>query len=512
MFFKKNQNQKNIRVRMAPSPTGALHIGTARTAIFNYLFAKKNNGKFVLRIEDTDLERSDIKWTQEIMDGLKWLGIEWDEGPDVGGEFGPYKQTQRIETYEEHLKKLLQENKAYYCFCSAEELEAKRQEQMSRGVAPKYDGKCSNLSAKEVKEKLEKGEPSVIRFRVKNKKVKFTDLIRKQVEFDAGLFGDIVIAKNLKTPLYNFAVVVDDFEMQISHVIRGEDHIANTPKQILMQEALNFPMPEYAHLPLILAPDRSKMSKRFGSVAIADYKEQGYLSEAIINFMALLGWNPGTEKEIFTLSQLEKEFSIEKVQKSGAIFNLQRLDFINGFYIREKPIEKLTELCIPYLKKSGLLVEGQVSKEKLQKIVEVSKSRMKKLSDIVDLADLFFKDKLRLDKEMISRDKMQDIDIKEGLLLCLPEGRQATNKKSLGDLGVGDWSIKNIEEILLDTAIEFNKSKGYPEKNRGFLLWPLRVALSGKKASPSPFEIADILGKEKTLKKINEAIKILEST
>jgi glutamyl-tRNA synthetase len=498
MFSNKNKNLKNIRTRIAPSPTGALHIGTARSALFNYLFAKKNNGKFILRIEDTDLERSDLKWTQDIIDGLRWLGIEWDEGPDIGGDFGPYKQTQRLDTYEKHLKKLLEENKAYYCFCSAEELEAKRQEQLSRGVAPKYDGTCSTLSKQEAEKRLSEKKPCVIRFRVQNKKIKFNDLIRKQVEFDAGLFGDIIIAKDLRTPLYNFAVVVDDFEMKISYVIRGEDHIANTPKQILMQEALGFPVPTYGHLPLILAPDRSKMSKRFGSVAISEYKEQGYLPEAIVNFMVLLGWNPGTEKEIFSLAQLEKEFSIEKVQKSGAIFNVQRLDFINGYYIREKPIEKLTELCIPYLKKSGLLIEGQVSKEKLQKIIEVSKSRMKKLSDIVELADFFFQEKLRYEKEMLRWDKMKDNDLKDALLL---------SDKVLSELKI--WEIKKIEEALLDGAGDFNKNKGYLEKNRGFLLWPLRVALSGKKASPSPFEIADILGKEKTLKRIKEATKML---
>lgn len=504
-MVKKTKYQKieKIRVRIAPSPTGALHIGTARSALFNYLFAKNSSaglgrverGKFILRIEDTDLERSDLKWTEDIIDGLKWLGIEWDEGPDIGGEYGPYKQTQRLDIYEKYIKQLLSENKAYYCFCSAEELEEKRQEQMNRGVAPKYDGKCSRLSKEEVEKKLAHGEPSVIRFRVANKKVKFNDLIRKEVEFDAGLIGDLVIAKNLRTPLYNFAVVVDDFEMKISHVIRGDDHIANTPKQILMQEALEFTTPKYGHIPLILAPDRSKMSKRFGSVAISEYREQGYLPEAIINFMALLGWNPGTEKEIFSLSQLEKEFSIEKIQKSGAVFNIQRLDFINGFYIREKSIEKLTDLCSPYLKKAGLLVAGQVSQSKLQKIIDVSRTRMKKLSDIVDLSDFFFKDKLSFDKNLLKWDDMQDEDVKSGLLLC---------DKILSELK--EWNIKKIEEKLLAGAEEFNKQKGYLEKNRGFLLWPLRVALSGKQFSPSPFEIADILGKQKTLKRIAQAL------
>jgi len=486
-----------VRVRFAPSPTGPLHVGGSRTALFNYLFAKQNNGKFVLRVEDTDKERSLQKWTDEIIEQLKWLGVNWDEGPDIGGNFGPYKQTQRTDIYKKYLENLFQAGKAYYCFCSEEELEAKRQGQLSRGVAPKYDGKCRALTRTEAENKLKSGEPAVIRFRVENKKVKFTDLIRGEVEFDAGLLGDIVIAKNLEAPLYHFAVVVDDFEMKISHVIRGEEHLANTPRQILLQEALGFYQPTYAHLPLMLNADKSKMSKRQGDVALADYHRKGYLPEALINFMVLLGWNPGTEKEIFTLQELEKEFSINKVQKAGAVFNLERLDFINGFYIRQKSAKTLAELCRPYLKEAGLLVEGQVSENQLEKIIEVSKSRMKKLSDIVELSDFFFEIK-SYDKELLRWSKMEQADVKEALLLC---------DKLLVELK--EWNIKKMEESLFAGAGEFNKQKGYPEKNKGFLLWPLRVALSGKQFSPSPFEIADILGREKTLKRIQEAVKRL---
>ena len=490
--------KKEIRVRIAPSPTGSAHIGTARTALFNYLFAKKNKGKFILRIEDTDKERSEQKWTDEILTELRWLGIKWDEGPDIGGKFSPYKQTQRMDIYKKYLEKLLSEKKAYYCFCSEEELESKRQDQLTRGVAPKYDGKCRNLSEKEIQKKISSKEKAVIRFKVADKKIRFLDLIRGMVEFNAGLLGDVVIAKDLGTPLYHFAVVVDDFEMQISHIIRGEEHLSNTPRQILLQEALGFYQPVYAHLPLMLNMDKSKMSKRQGDVAISDYHKNGYLPEALINFMALLGWNPGTEKEIFSLAKLVKEFSIEKVQKAGAIFNVQRLDFINGFYIREKPIEKLTELCIPYLKEAGLLIAGQISENKLEKIIEVSKTRMKKLFDIVELSGFFFVDKVAYDKNLLKWDDMKDGDIKDALLLC---------DKTLSELK--DWEIKKIEEALMGVAGEFNRQKGYPEKNRGFLLWPMRVALSGKQFSPSPFEISDILGREKTLKRIRGAVEKL---
>jgi glutamyl-tRNA synthetase len=497
---KKNIKTENmpVRVRIAPSPTGPAHIGTARTALFNYLFAKKNKGKFILRIEDTDKERSEQKWTDEVIEQLKWLQIEWNEGPDIDGKFGPYKQSQRIDIYKKYLEKLLNEDKAYYCFCTEEELETKRHEQLSRGLAPKYDGTCSHLSKEIIAKNIAEGKQSVIRFRVENKKVKFNDLVRGEVEFDTGLLGDVVIAKDLESPLYHFAVVVDDFEMKISHIIRGEEHLSNTPRQILLQEALDFYQPIYAHLPLMLNMDRSKMSKRQGDVAISDYHNQGYLPEALINFMVLLGWNPGTEKELFSLAQLTKEFSIEKVQKGGAVFNIQRLDYLNGLYIREKDIKRLTELCSPYLKEAGLLVAGQVSETRLEKIIEVSKTRMKKLSDIVLLSDFFFNDKLNYDKNLLQWKGGGDEATKESLLY---------SEKILSE--TKDWELKNLEEELFEASEKFNLEKNYPDKNKGYLLWPLRAALSGKDSSPSPFEIADILGKEKTLKRIEEAIKLL---
>jgi len=351
----KFQKPGEVRTRFAPSPTGYLHIGLARTCLFNYLFAKKNEGVFILRIEDTDIERSGREYEKDILESLKWLGIEWDEGPDVGGEHGPYRQSERLNIYAKYLERLLAEDKAYYCFCSEEELEVQRQYQLSIGEAFRYSGKCANLSKEEAQRLLSQGKPAVIRFRVPSKKIEFNDLIRGKLEFEISLMGDIVIAKNLTTPLYNFACVVDDFEMKISHVIRGEEHISNTPKQILLQKALNFPLPQYAHLPIILAPDRTKLSKRYGAVGISQYKKEGYLPEALVNFMAFLGWNPGGEREIYSMPSLIKEFSLERVQKGGAIFNIKRLDFLNSFYIRQRSVEKLTELCLPYLIEAGLI-------------------------------------------------------------------------------------------------------------------------------------------------------------
>jgi len=465
---------KKLRVRIAPSPTGPLHIGTARTALFNYLFAKKHNNSFILRIEDTDLERSDSKYEKDIIDGLKWLGIEWDE---------LYKQSKRTKTYEKYLKKLLDSGHAY--------------------------------------------EDEIIWFKNPKKKVVFDDLIRGRVEFDSSLFDDFSIAKDLKTPLYNFAVVIDDYEMKISHVIRGEDHISNTPKQILIQEALGLPAPNYAHLPLILGPDKTKLSKRHGAVSIIDYKEQGYLPEALINFMALLGWSaqggPGNDRELFSVKELIKEFSLEKIQKGGAIFNIEKLDWFNGHYIRQLSLDKLTEMCTPYLIESGLIkpefkseqyppgyggysikeeyivkeTKEKIELKKLKKIISLEQERMKKISEIGELTEFFFKE-LKYKPSLLKWKDMNKKEIEESL-----------NKleKILSEIKEKDFTAKKLEKILMPEAEQMGQPVG-ETGDRGKLLWPLRVALTGKKASPGPFEIAEILEKEKVLKRIKYAQKI----
>jgi len=534
-----------VRTRFAPSPTGFLHIGSARTALFNYLFAKKYQGVFVLRIEDTDIERSKPEFEKDILDNLKWLGIEWDEGPsyEVGsrkyeetkksskssdfklrtsdvGDYGPYRQSERKEIYRKYLEKLLAEGRAYYCFCSEEELEAEKQYQMSIGQPPHYSGKCANLSKEEVKRYLAEGKKSVIRFKTEAKKIEFEDLIRGKIEFDTALIGDFVIAKDLTTPLYNFGVVVDDFEMQISHIIRGEEHISNTPKQILIQEALGLSRIKYAHLPLILGPDRSKLSKRHGAVSVAQYRKMGYLPETLINFMAFLGWNPGDEREIYSLASLIKEFSIERIQKGGAIFNIKRLDFLNGFYIRQKSIDRLTELVVPYWLKAGLIKTGgnpepeplklpleekaqfiiketgeEISLETLKKIVSLYQERLKNLSEIVELTDFFFKEKLEYEKSLLKWREMNDKEIKQSL---------DKSQKILSKIKEEGWNKENLEKILLPEAEKF-ATELKKTADRGYLLWPLRVALTGKEASAGPFEIAEILGREKVLKRIEEA-------
>jgi len=506
-----------VRVRIAPAPTGFMHVGLARTALFDYLFAKKHQGIFILRIEDTDRERSKPEYEKDILESLKWLGIEWDEGPDVGGNYEPYRQSERKEIYTKYLKKLLAENKAYYCFCSEEELEAQRQYQLSIGEAPRYSGKCANLEKETVKKYLAEGKSAVIRFRTPAKKVEFEDLIRGKIEFDTSLMGDIVLAKDFSTPLYNFACVVDDFEMKISHVIRGEDHISNTPKQILIQEALDFPQPKYAHLPLILGPDRTKLSKRHGAVSVSAYRKEGYLPETIVNFIAFLGWNPGEEREFYSMNSLIKEFSLERVQKGGAIFNIRRLDFLNGFYIRQKSIEKLTELCLPYLIGANFIEEiktdlgrdylikatgEKISLEILQNIVSIYQERLKKLSEISEFCDFFFKDKLEYEKSLLKWNEMYDKEIIHSLDRL---------EKVFSKIETGDWTKENLENILLPEAEKFSKEIKKRVGDRGYLLWPLRVALTGKEASAGPFEIATILGKEKTLKRIREAKNLVVS-
>jgi len=429
------ENNK-IRVRFAPSPTGLLHIGSARTTLFNYLFAKKYKGDFILRIEDTDKERSKKEFEKDIIDNIKWLGLKWDE---------LYYQSKRTKIYEKYLKQLLDSGKAY--------------------------------------------KKEIIWFKNPNKKVVFNDLIRDKVEVDSSVLGDFSLAKDLKTPLYNFAAVVDDHEMEISHIIRGEDHISNTPKQILVYEALGWTPPIFAHLPLILGPDRSKLSKRHGATSFTEYKNQGYLPEAMVNFMILLGWNPGNNREIFSLKELEKEFSVEKIQKGGAIFNIEKLNWFNNHYIRQKPTKELMKLCSPYLKDKKFKTDSK----KLEKIVKLEQERIKTLSEIGETAKFFFKEPNYEPKLLVWKNATRQ-EITESLnksysILC--------------DVKERDFKALKLQQILMKNAEQFGSG------DRGKLLWPLRVALSGRDKSPGPFEIADVLGKKEVLKRIKNAQKII---
>ncbi len=496
--------KKLIRVRFAPSPTGPLHIGGVRTTLFNWLFAKNQEGKFILRIEDTDIERSDKKYEKDIIEGLKWLDLNWDEGPDIGGDYGPYRQSERLDIYEKYLKQLINENKAYYCFCSKEQIESDRQAMLAQGLAPKYSGRCRSLSINEAENRLKKGEPAVIRFRVPEIEVEFNDLVRGKIKFNASLIGDIVIAKNLKSPLYNFSATIDDFEMKITHVIRGEEHLSNTPKQILIQKALGFEEPKYAHLSLILSPDRSKLSKRQLETSLNDYKNQGYLSETIVNFLALLGWHPKDDREILSREELIQEFDLRRVQKAGAIFNIDKLEWLNAQYIKKISPNDLAVKIKDFIPPEW---NSEENKELLFRVIATETERIKKLTDFKDLADFFF--------------KLPDYEL--NLLAWLRPTFFPSNKIEEKEIKIDkEKIIANLkllaEEIDKIFKVDFNKKT--LEKlimpltdvwGRGELLWPLRVALSGKGASPGPFEIMEVLGKEETLKRLQIAIEKLSS-
>lgn len=461
--------KSKIRVRIAPSPTGYLHIGTARTALFNWLFAKHNGGKFIIRIEDTDLERSNKMFEKDILDGLKWLGIESDEKI--------VRQTERLDIYEKYLKKLLGKGDAYYCACTKEELETERQKAIDSGKPPVYNGKCrdKNISS-------EKGQ--VIRFKVPNEIIIFKDLIRGDVRFDMSLMGDIAIAKNLKTPLYNFAVVVDDYEMKISHVIRGEDHLANTPKQIAIQRALGLKTPKYAHLPLILDPDRSKMSKRYSATSVEEFKKMGYLPEALVNFIALLGWHSREEKEVMDIKELIKEFELERVQKAGAVFNTEKLDWINSQYIKNSSYERIKSAL------SDIFGNKIVFDETTKKIINVARDRINKLSEFEEIKKEFL-DLPDYPANLLVWKKSSAETAKKNLIVI---------KENVENISENVFTKESLEKILMFLADKLG---------RGETLWPLRVALSGKDKSPGPFELMDILGKEESLKRINSAIKKL---
>ena len=429
---------EEIITRFAPSPTGSLHIGGARTALFNYLFTKQNNGKFILRIDDTDRERSKAEYEEEIINGLKWLGLDWDEF---------FRQSDRQDIYKRYIKKLLEEDKVY------------------------------------ISENEEGESKSVIRFRNPNKKISFDDLIRGKIEFDTTDLGDFVIAKNEETPLYHFSSVIDDFELKISHVIRGEDHISNTPRQILIEEAIGAPRPQYAHLPLILAPDHSKLSKRHGDVSLGDYQKKGYLAEGVVNFLALLGWNPGTEKEIFNKEDLIKEFSLKRIQKGGAVFNIDRLDWLNKQYIKKIPIKELAKRLLEYLPKEPANWE---------KIVALESERISKLSDIKEGIGYFFEEPSFPAFLLVWKDSDKDktkIHLEQFI-------------KILCDIPEKEFTKDNIKNAVWD----------YVEKQgRGNTLWPLRVALTGLERSPEPLIIADILGKDKTINRLKKAVEIIKN-
>ena len=474
-----------IKTRFAPSPTGDLHIGGLRTALYSYLFAKKHNGEFLLRIEDTDQARYQEGSIDSILDGLEWAGIKPDNLDNI-----PYHSS-RIKIYKKYAEQLVKEKKAYYCFCAQETLAEMRKNQEQNKQAPKYDRKCLKLSQEEIEKKLKTGTPHVIRMKIPENKTKFTDLIRGQVEFDHNEIDDQVLLKSDGYPTYHLASVVDDHEMEITHIIRGEDWLPSTPKHIILYNHFNWDLPQFAHIPLILAADKSKLSKRQGASGVLEFKKLGYLPQALINFLALLGWNPGTNEEIFTLEKLIYKFDLKKVHKAGAIFDKEKLDWMNGHYIRELSLKKLTEFCLPYLIEANLVDSESYNEKYIQQIISLERERIKKLSEIPQVTQYFFKE-IKYDKNLLKW-KKSDLETAKSRLEFLYSELEKIPEKN--------WTRGALEQFIKDLINAHNLGTGDT-------LWPLRIALTGQQNSPGPFEIAEVLGKEKSLERIKKAINL----
>jgi nondiscriminating glutamyl-tRNA synthetase len=491
------------RVRIAPSPTGPLHIGTARTALFNYLYARRHDGTFVLRLEDTDVARSTVAFEADILEQLHWLGITWDEGPDsAGGDdrgpFGPYRQMERLDRYATVAARLLAEDRAYPCYCTPQELDADRKAQEAAHQPPRYVGRCANLTPEERAAPEAEGKRGALRFRVPAGKITFDDLIRGEVEIDtANLGGDFVIVRSDGTPLYHFTVVVDDAAMEMTHIIRGEDHLSNTPKHILLFQALGYAVPAFAHLPLILNPDRTKMSKRKSQTAIADYRAEGFIQEALVNYLALLGWSTGTEEEILSLDELAGRFDLEHVQKGGAVFDRERLEWLNGQWIRRLAGEDLIERLQPFLEADR--AEGRIDRvptpEELRPLVPIIQERLPTLGAIGDLVGFLWVEDVSVDPGVLVP-KRWDHDTTLAAL-------RAARETIVESVGPVTFEADELEPPLRALA----EGRGW---KAGDLFMAIRVAVTGRTATPPLFDSLVALGRERTLARLDAAIATLQ--
>lgn len=476
------------RVRIAPSPTGPIHVGTIHTALFNWLFARSTGSTFIVRLEDTDQERSKPEWETAIYEEMRWLNLDWDEGPDIGGPYGPYRQMERLPLYREYADRLLASGHAYPCYCTAEELDAERKAAQARGEAPMYGRRCRNLSPAE-RERLEaEGRRPVLRFKAPETGViAFDDIIRGRIETPASTVGDFVIMRANGIPLYNFAVVVDDITMAITHVIRGDDHISNTPKQILIYQALKAPLPAIGHLGNILGTDRKKLSKRNGDAYVGDFRDQGYLPEAMINFLSLLGWSPPSGEELVPLSQIIEQFTLDRVIKSPSVFDVQKLDWLNGAYIRRTPLPELVQLCLPFLQRAGHVSAepGPEELSRVERIVALEQERIKRLAEIVNSTDFFFTDEIQYDPKSVEK------VLKSDAAAILSDMAQRL-------AGLATWDATAIEAearaCVADRGVKVND-----------VFQPLRVAVTGRTVSPPLPQTMEILGREVCLRRIKAA-------
>ncbi|MCJ2148687.1 glutamate--tRNA ligase [Bacillus sp. B19-2] len=480
-----------VRVRYAPSPTGHLHIGNARTALFNYLFARSQGGKFIIRIEDTDRKRNIEGGEQSQLNYLKWLGIDWDESVDVGGEYGPYRQSERNDIYKTYYEELLEKGLAYKCYCTEEELEKEREEQAARGEMPRYSGKCRNLT-KEEQEKLEaEGRQPSIRFKVpQGEVISFNDIVKGEISFETDGIGDFVIVKKDGTPTYNFAVAVDDYLMKMTHVLRGEDHISNTPKQIMIYNALGWEIPEFGHMTLIVNENRKKLSKRDESIIqfIEQYEELGYLPEALFNFITLLGWSPVGEEELFTKDQFIEIFDVHRLSKSPAVFDTHKLKWVNNQYVKKLDFDQVIELTVPHLQKAGKVSEELTGSEQewVRKLISLYQEQLSYGAEIVELTELFFKDDIQYNRE--ARTVLEEEQVPEVLRVF----------------------AEKLEQLESFTADEIKASIKAVQKETGHkgkkLFMPIRVATTGQTHGPELPQSIELLGKDTVLKRLNNII------
>ena len=478
-----------VRVRFAPSPTGYLHIGGLRTALYNYLFAKHNNGEFILRIEDTDRNRYVEGAVENLMSTLNWSGLNFDEGPDKEGICGPYLQSQRLEIYSKYIEMLLKDKHAYYCFCSPERLKELREEQQKKGLQPMYDKHCLHLSKEEINEKLKLRLPKVIRLNVEpDKIIKIEDAIRGDVEINSSIVDDQVLIKSDGFPTYHLANVVDDHLMKITHVIRGEEWLSSTPKHVLLYEFFNWEKPVFAHLPLLLNPDRSKLSKRQGDVAVEDYRAKGYLKEALINFVALLGWNAGDDKEFYYIDELVKSFTLERVNKAGAIFNLEKLNWLNEVHIRNKPNTEILNMLKEELADSKYK-DMKLEDVYLIKVIESMKERVSFIKDFIEKCPYFYEAPEQFDENVVKKRWKKDTPVQ------LTRLKEEFNK-------LENPSKVDYENILKKTAEDLDIGNGK-------LIHPLRLAVSGVGSGPGVFDIVDAIGKDETLRRLDYALIVI---
>jgi len=491
----------DVRVRIAPSPTGPLHIGTARTALYNYLHARHVGGTFILRLEDTDQVRSSIAYEKDILDGLHWLGLAWDEGPEVAGDaargpHAPYRQMERLPLYAEAAKRLLAEDKAYPCYCTPEELAEVRARQEAAKQPPRYSGHCANLTPDERAALEAEGRTPAIRFRVGEGIVAFDDIVRGHVEIDvANLGGDFVIVRADGSPLYHFTVVVDDAAMGITDVIRGEDHLSNTPKHILLFRALGHELPRFGHLPLILNPDRSKMSKRKSQTAVSDYIAQGFIREALVNYLALLGWATGTEEEILSLDEIVERFDIAEVHKGGAVFDRERLEWLNGQWIRRLTPDDLIERLWPFVvaEFEAGRIDRMPSEEEFEALIPIVRDRLPTLGAIGDMVGFLWVDRLDVDPEVLVPKRWDAPTAIEGLTAA------AEMIAAVPELS---FEADELEPPLRALA----ESRGW---KAGDLFMAIRVAVTGRTATPPLFDTLVALGRERTLERLSAAIELL---